>query len=412
MQNQERVTVIMGAGAVIEGSGIGTTSLTKKIMDECSKHYEDSLKLIIDGLKKLYQIDESSEIFGKVNFEDIFNVAELLYDYKSYMHHTKGYAMQLREFTELKDKYSNLSLSDIYGIQRLIVETINDEIYGYDRKLAEQGEYFKKFFSTLESANVKFDVFNLNYDTWVEQSLSEYDDGYVEYKDGLEKFDLNRYLSTSKNRVAHLHGQILFDYPPIDVNDEQEEYRNFYEPFDTLYKYKNYNDAKKHREMSVHSRDVTQQGNSLYRSNIITGLIKTDKMFWYPMSAYLGRLIRSLEDNKRLIVIGYGFADVYINHLLEMYNACHLNDRKIVLIDFLNTNKTRCVFEHPFNDIHVDTSFTNLMFQDDFWWEKRKYQLGEEKLHISDDNMGMLCVRGFRWCSERVDEVVRFLDIS
>lgn len=61
----------------------------------------------------------------------------------------------------------------------------------------------------------------LNYDNTIENSLSEYEDGFPPIKDGEDysRFSARRYYENSRgvSTIAHLHGQILFsearEYP-------------------------------------------------------------------------------------------------------------------------------------------------------------------------------------------------------
>lgn len=90
----------------------------------------------------------------------------------------------------------------------------------------------------------------MNYDTWVEQSLPTYSDGFIDMPErhDIKRFNIDEYLNTNRHRVSHLHGQIYFEFPPIDLNHNRVIDLNFHEPFDTLYKYNDYEIAKRHRK--------------------------------------------------------------------------------------------------------------------------------------------------------------------
>ena len=125
-------------------------------------------------------------------------------------------------------------------------------------------------------------------------------------------FDITEYLKQDdRHTVSHLHGQIHFEYPEFDIVQNNEYFKR--EEVYTLYKYNNYVDAKKHREQSIRTPDKTQYGNALFTSNIITGLMKNDKLLWNPFIAYHNKLVNSLLSNPNLIIIGYGFSDLYLN---------------------------------------------------------------------------------------------------
>ena len=70
--------------------------------------------------------------------------------------------------------------------------------------------------------------------------------------------------------------------------------------------------------------------------------------------------------------------DLYINQILEMFNSVHLKDRKIVLIDYIPVDCLDSIAEHPFTSSGSKAIFSNLIFQDNFRWDKRKYSLRDD----------------------------------
>ncbi len=79
------------------------------------------------------------------------------------------------------------------------------------------------------------------------------------------------------------------------------------------------------------------------------------------------------------------------------------------MIEFLPKNELKMIVEHPFHASQDKAAFSNLMFQNDFWWANRRRELNEEIFHYSDDHNAMLCVKGCKWASDHIDEVVAFL---
>ncbi len=411
MRTDERVVVLMGAGSVIDGTGVNTQALTNRVI-EATNDCGNLVRTICTEFRNIYGTGNPGAC-RDINFEDIYNIVELLEGYRQNWP-LAGYAPQERVFAQLRPAFESITDSEIFSVQNAIISVINDEIYRYDAAglNSARGLYFREFFARLDQTlPCKLDVFNLNYDTWVEQSLLSYSDGFVvmpEQQD-IMRFNIEEYLKTKKHRVSHLHGQIYFGFPPISINVGRERNLNYEEPFDTLYKYKDYIKAKKIRETTVHSRDNNQNGNPIYKTNIITGMLKLDKLLRHPLDLYFGELIHSLTTYNKLIVIGYGFFDLYINQLLFLFNSAHLNDRKIVLIDYISHNLLEDVIEHPFHTAQDKSAFSNLMFQDDYWWDRRRQTLRNEQFHYSDDRNAMLCVNGAEWASDNVDEIIDFL---
>lgn len=411
MKTDDRIVVLLGAGSVVEGSGVSTASLTKKVI-EATGSCGCLVRRICDEYNNLYNTGRVSNR-SDINFEDIYNIVELLDGYGE-NRPVRGFAPQERVFVQLKQIFNEIQHTEIFLAQDTIITTLNDEIHCYDatRLQTEQGRYFRTFFAALDrELQCKLDVFNLNYDTWVEQSLPTYSDGFIDMPErhDIKRFNIDEYLNTNRHRVSHLHGQIYFEFPPIDLNHNRVIDLNFHEPFDTLYKYNDYEIAKRHREGTVHSRNNNQNGNPIYKTNIITGMLKLDKLLRHPMDLYFGEFIHSLTTNNKIIVVGYGFMDLYINQLLFLFNSAHLKERKIVLIDYLPKNELKMIVEHPFHASQDKAAFSNLMFQNDFWWANRRRELNEEIFHYSDDHNAMLCVKGCKWASDHIDEVVAFL---
>ena len=280
MENQqERVVVLLGAGSVIEGTHVSTDTLTQSVI-EATNTTGDLVQRIVREYQSLYGTG-----FGvqPINFEDIYNV-ELLEGYKNETP-VKGYAPQERIFAQLIPCFTDIANAEIFSVQRTIIETLNDAIYHYDTLLNEQGQYFRAFFTALnQKLNFKLDVFNLNYDTWVEQALLNYSDGFLQMPEriDLKRFNIEEYLHTNKHRVSHLHGQIYFEFPPINISVNREKDIIFEEPFGTLYKYDDYQTASRYRESTVHGRDNTQNGNPINKANIVTGMLKLDKVLRHP----------------------------------------------------------------------------------------------------------------------------------
>ena len=102
-----------------------------------------------------------------------------------------------------------------------------------------QQRNYRDFWKSLSGRS---NIFNLNYDNTIENSLGEYEDGFPPIKDGEDysRFSAKRYYANRRgvSTIAHLHGQLLFS--------EAREY-----PFDysirDMVKNKDYQTACKNR---------------------------------------------------------------------------------------------------------------------------------------------------------------------
>ena len=94
--------------------------------------------------------------------------------------------------------------------------------------------------------------------------------------------------------------------------------------FYTIYKLKNdINDTPmRYQEGNFEN---TQNGEHLKQTTIITGKNKTEKIAISPFDTYRANLQKCLIQNPNLLIIGYGFADYYINNVLKQFNKVHKN---------------------------------------------------------------------------------------
>ncbi|WP_022768260.1 SIR2 family protein [Butyrivibrio sp. NC2007] len=398
----QRITVILGAGAMIEATGVSTWDISKRIFNKgtVSDDKEGIVSLKRKICKKIYEMQShnryegkwnSSKIADVVNFEEYFNVLELLYSYitnKNSTYVAKEYLSPHLVFTDLNVEFENMANQNNkafdslgYIVRMLLKEVvleINEIVYAYNKEFASKGNKYKKFFNTIEKElNCRFDIFNLNYDTWPQFALPNYNDGYVD-EPGYESFMRFRpevYLKDDdRNRVSNLHGQIFFEEPNYDPKDIN---RHAYdEPRSVLYKYKNFNEVQKYRKNIGRSGHLTQQREDLHPANIITGLMKADKLLQNPFDVYQMELFNCLLHNRKLIIIGYGFGDYYLNSMLNTYLQVHLDDKKVLVIDKKTEekwNNYRYGLTQPSLSESAMITFLARAFKEDGWRYRRKY---------------------------------------
>lgn len=156
----QRVTIILGAGAMIESTSVSTKTLTEKVINNCKKYKinDSSDTSLVDAIcnnflqiycKEISPLLENCSKIDKItsiiSFEDIYHVLELLPNYlNSCGYKSNESAFQI--FSELNQDFKNLKPQSIYGAADEIISTINDEIYGYDSEFANKGKDFCKFF--------------------------------------------------------------------------------------------------------------------------------------------------------------------------------------------------------------------------------------------------------------------------
>lgn len=422
----KRITVLLGAGAMIEATKVSTDSITKYVRRKCiecrlpngiavltqfSKDFRNAQKFLnkrkclhIKGAKsdnvkiKPYEVREA-------NFEDLLDMLENLADYAEEGSNTSSSVV----LSELKKQYKLTDRRVFFGTKLIFLDAINNYIYRYDKTFNSQGFWIRDFINTLiDKENCILDIFNLNYDTWMEQILGDYVDGYVPISgyDNFSRFNSKVYLNPgNKHTVSHLHGQICFAEPDFKIEDinrfayEEQEY--------TLYKYKNYKLACDFRKRHIRSDDKNQAGHNIFLTNIITGRMKTDKLLWSPMQIYMYGLIKALVENEELLIIGYGFGDQYINNLLFQYLQLHPNNRRIRMVAKSEPEKFEekmVIYGTPFQD--VQSRFAQCIMHETRWCSPYNRPKDGRYFSCFQGNEATIYLNGFKdFCERYVKDI-------
>ncbi len=402
---KKRITVLLGAGAMIEAANVSTKSLTDTVVNACKCYKlptgQEILTEIINDFNSKHKKDVTER---EANFEDLLDILECLFDYEHSNYNDSAGVI----LSELKAKYQCINYDDVFRLLRKIINTINHTIYDYDQRFATLGIWMNDFFHNLISAeNCRLDIFNLNYDTWMEQILGEgsYVDGFRPLKkfrqdldyDYMLRFSPSEYLSPGKKHtVANLHGQICFEEASFRQDDrnafcyEEQEY--------TLYKYTSFERADNYRKLHVRSNLKSQPGHTIFPANIITGRMKTDKLLWSPLQIYMLGLMKALMDNRELLIIGYGFGDQYINTLLFQYLQKHGDKRHTRIVTWVDPQKyEETLLLHGTLFSNTAARFSQCVMKSIKWCNP----FHKESKYISQDKNSEIYIDGFKkFCEE------------
>ena len=149
--------------------------------------------------------------------------------------------------------------------------------------------------------------FNLNYDTTIEHTLTNCEDGFDDIPDQPEfqhfvpqKLWENKYGAST---MSHLHGCIEY----FDCRYKEEVYKREFVKygFHDLYKYPSYDKVRGMYMGSSKSKPSNQAGEQFINTPIITGLLKTDKLNILPFAFYHTHLYNCVMRNNSLLVVGY-----------------------------------------------------------------------------------------------------------
>ena len=338
----ERVTSIIGAGAPLGFSFEGlvfpsTGNITRYVIQPYKssdgKREISIPKDIFEVLTKTLPPDcsnEKGEKWASVNFEMIFHVLESYLSFgQAWKESRNRYTFPIfGPFTQPAVSYDN---DDLILVMHEYIIRIMDIVNSYNQYFKSNPtaeSWYREFFRL---APFRWDIFNFNYDTTIEETLSEYEDGYepISASRICQRFNPLKLWQNSDGHstINHLHGCIGYYYSDSPSEDGRS-YR-----FNDLFKYGSYDTVRKLMVEHRDSHSVNQDGTIRHASPILTGLRKTDKLNCIPFDFYHGNLYNCIIRNRGLIIAGFSFGDLYMNQVLERMVQIHGENMRIVLVD-------------------------------------------------------------------------------
>lgn len=229
--------------------------------------------------------------------------------------------------------------------------------------------------------------------------------------------------------MSHLHGCIEFFDERYDKDVYKKEVLKY--GFHDMYKYDSYDKVRDRFMGSSKSFKSNQAGEQLVGTPIITGLRKTDKLNIVPFDFYHGHLFNCAIKNNSLLLVGYSFGDVYMNHVIERMELIHGEKKRIVLIDWWPLSGDDHINEIV--DEEEKAGFVKNMMKHRSYDDDFNNELGyflcrmtgkthfEEALNcfrrydrvgpmISENGCLMLFIGGFKAASNYRDEIYGFLN--
>ena len=405
------VTIIVGAGAVLDFDHKGIYPSVRNITDEVLKlsiqkvdgGERPLLREIYDHVvKKLNRVLETNHIMPpQLNFENLLHVLEMCIaysgcwrkEYISWLAYPEfGTLIQPVKFLNDIQTYDYIRAA--YGLQKTVMSIVNQ----YDASFNEDTSTERWYRDFWKSLSGRSNIFNLNYDNTIENSLGEYTDGFPPVKDSEEysRFSARHYYENRKgvSTIAHLHGQLLFS--------EAREYPFEYSVRDMV-KNKDYQTACKNR-MGRQQNPSNQAKEEYVQPYIVSGSRKTEKMTFAPNNVYLSDLARKVIENNRLMVVGYSFGDLYLNEILGLGKAAHGDDFKVVIIDKYPSyiNSYTSLFQHVAHRCNPQAyTFVSRLAKDRLYVEigQKEFPLIVGKYGVpvvSRNGKLMMCINGFK----------------
>ncbi len=415
-----RITVILGAGAMCEVTNLSTNYLTEKVIEVQQDNFDKvntrfiKYPLIESLYNKLVQYYKEDEI---VSFEDILHLIEMIYSYySSTPSASKEHKSIFPLFTDIKiDLFDKIIEEDgeyifvsiflmLLSAEGNLIETVMNEVGNYENGLLDsKNKWFKKFFTKINKNNL--DIFNLNYDTWLEQLFcGGFNDGYEVYDEEFNVFNPLK-LANNENQttINHLHGQVCFSKKHPLIKE-----RLVWDSSCSMFKANNFDIIKKYKlNCFGGNSEKTQSGEAISKYPIISGLRKNDKLINSPFDAYYHNLYRSVLNNNRLLIIGYGFNDLYLNEILTQYCRIHKDDGKAVVITYIDKNDWRLTLQESSINLNEKNFYFELLRNEDIITKRYREVPGSI---ISENGNKIIYTRGFKNVAENnTDEVIEVL---
>lgn len=430
-----RVTALLGAG-VNMGLDLGivpnTYNLTEKVVNAPypivdivtnQQRNSDLLQYIYHTICENFSEGplNPATSYGKVHFEILFHVLENLYSYKYFAeNHGKNqkfpnaYVPPFAYFAKVDTPYTS---SEIQQVMKqyitILMENVNLYNEAYKNNICDVNKHYKDFWAL---APHKWDVFTLNYDTTIENSLSTYEDGYVEIdpKYVFKKFMPEQLLKSQNNTINHLHGCINYCAENMELEEYNKEYIYCYDSDDYV-RWNVYADAMKFWKSFSRSNLLAQNHEVIFPSPIITGLNKTEKITSLPFNTYKQNLSLKIESNNALLIAGYSFGDLYLNREIERMRLYHGDNWRTVIIDYWDLGdddmserdklKNYLWTHHPNQDlVHMILKVAQEPVLDGgIFLEKNKGQF------VSKNGQLMLFVNGMQDALQYQNEIYAFL---
>jgi len=406
----ERITVLIGAGAILDFDFnreelIPSTGNITELVDEIKVHGVDGkektvVKEIHKWLKDAHyetqnpaRCPEARESINTINFETLYHVIENLYSFNSVWKDEwilPKIFPPVAAFVDCKQQFAEYQTEEYHRSLVAMENKICEIIGEYDTRFLENKEYALWYRTFWRKFPNNLDVFTLNYDTTIEQSLEEYEDGYVamaeDYKHRFEPLKL--LFNKERSSINHLHGCITY------LNQWQDAQKHGY-GFNDMFKFATYK-QKIEKNKGYSGTEYNQSHEAFVQRSILVGMRKPDKIVASPMNFYHANLVNKICDNHSLLIVGYSFGDAYVNEYLYKMRLIHGDKRRIVLVDKWFGRQCGSSLR-----VFINTETSN---DREYWNELRSGDYYAP--HVSSNGTLMVFICGFKFAVEHYAETI------
>ncbi len=236
------VTIIVGAGAVLDFDHRGiiptVNNITEEVLELPVQKVDGGERQLIKelygfmaGRLKLVGNPEVRRYFHpKITFEELLHVLEMCLSYSSCWHdeylHWESFPL-FGTLTEPKPFLKSIDTIEYERAAYILEEKVMEIVNQYDSSFknnAATESWYRRFWSSLRGRN----IFTLNYDSTIEESLVSYEDGFEKHGDeeycrfSARKFrpedkELDEDLNASSDFLG-IHRKFEATFPNIEMN--------------------------------------------------------------------------------------------------------------------------------------------------------------------------------------------------
>lgn len=336
MAAKKKLLVLVGAGASIE---LGMPSV-REIESLFESWALQSFPLLSDRTKSFYgHIKEKVQGYydrnprkglrKKTNYEELLYVILSLASHES----DNNYLLPMKALTTI-NPLPDVSYASRYkmGIRMALSQLpreLIDKLVDHFRSRClaiEKGRPagFSDFQQSLKRLVSDFEVgfLSLNYDNLIKQALPDLSTGFDEVTGEFIKERVHN--RSDWDFIYYLHGSVHFDMAG-----------NFQDMH--AIKWNKDLSSRFSQNSSGRSSQTTIEGVDYPNSVFVAGYGKPHQIQKEPFFTYYSALDRLMHDADGLLLIGYGFQDLYINNVLTGFRLGR-KSRPIIIIDFAPSN--------------------------------------------------------------------------
>lgn len=351
---KNRIVILTGSGAAIPWNGPTTKQITKKIIsDRTFKTIEGRPvgEYIYNILEKTYGIADSidsDDNFDSPNYENIIDIVEYLADY---FYSSKEYPIRPRGsiLTQLFDVTVDIQ-NQILDFDK-IYEKKKDKRLGYYFVAKHAGETIKfrdegAFLEAILNRFFEIITGELSYSRWWEIDNKRYEKINSLLKEFIEfytsKNDIVRYYTVNHDRLAEFatrlpffNGLVAGGFNLKKVIEDDEVLCHYNLHGSVFFRRDNRGwhcaDMKQEQPISFYNSYKNQRGETIFESNITTGLNKISGIMEAPWYHFYHRFYSDCWNADVIYSIGYSFSDIHINKAIE--NFIGSGNGRFIVID-------------------------------------------------------------------------------